>query len=76
MIPFAYNLDRSGTLGLEKLSEKGYGQHSECGFGCYTEHEKSLWIVCRAVLQVPPTLFGQFQKLDFGQSGSVANRIG
>ena len=46
-----------------KLSETGFEQRSERGFGRYTEHEMSLWVVCEATLQASPTLFGQFQKM-------------
>ncbi len=53
------------AIRCKRLSEKVHEQRSERGFGRYTEHEKGLWVVCEATLQTPPTLFGQFQKLDF-----------
>ena len=52
---------------LEKQSEKGYEQCSDRGFNRYMEQEKGLWVICKATLQVPPTLFGQFLEGAFSE---------
>ena len=53
---------------LERLSEKGFGQRSDRGHGRYTEHEEGLWMVCRAPLQAPLTLFGQSLEGKFSET--------
>ncbi len=46
-------------ISLLRLSEKGFEQCSGREFGCCTEGEMALWVLSRATLQPPPTLFGQ-----------------
>jgi hypothetical protein len=43
---------------VERMSEKGFERRSEDEIGRYIEHEKSLWVLCKATLQAPPTCFG------------------